>query len=289
MRHIAPLIVAALMLAACGTKKAAVSEPTTAQQQSQTDASGLTQLDYMRRVYDNAVYAQNIVSNIDFSINTGKKDISVSGSLKMRKDDVIRIQLTAFGLMEVGRLEFTKDYVMIVDRIHKEYVKADYNKVSFLQRNGLNFYSMQALFWNTLFLPGTDKVTDDLLRRFNVGKKASSQVPVTLQQDNMTYEWLTDAATARIVQTNVTYSDGKSGDTRLTCKYDKFKALGTKMYPNTITLNGQTKATKQAHNVTITIDMDGATTDSDWEPRTTLSGKYKEVSAEEVLKKITNM
>ena len=160
------LMLMALVVVSCGTKKTVVDSSTDVKTVTGTEDAEQLKLNYMRRVYDNAVYTQNIVSNIDFSIDTGSKDISVGGSLHMRKDDVIRIQLTAFGLMEVGRLEFTKDYVMIVDRIHKEYIKADYNKVSFLQRNGLNFYSLQALFWNMLFMPGTKKVTDDMLKQF---------------------------------------------------------------------------------------------------------------------------
>ena len=77
------------------------------------------------------MYAQAISAKIKFSINTGSKDLSVSGSLKMKKDDVIRIQLTPLGLMEAGRIEFTKDYVLVVDRINKEYIKASYSDVDF--------------------------------------------------------------------------------------------------------------------------------------------------------------
>ncbi len=73
----------------------------------------------------------------------------------MRKDEVIRIQLFIPILgTEVGSLEFTPDYVLIIDRLHKEYIKADYTQVDFLKKQGINFYSLQALFWNQLLLPG---------------------------------------------------------------------------------------------------------------------------------------
>lgn len=55
---------------------------------------------------------------------------------------------------EVGRLEFTPDYVLVIDRMHKEYLKGDYNQLDFLRDNGLNFYSLQALFWNQALPPG---------------------------------------------------------------------------------------------------------------------------------------
>ena len=282
------LMLMALVVVSCGTKKTVVDNSTDVKTVTGTEDAEQLKLNYMRRVYDNAVYTPNIVSNIDFSIDTGSKDISVGGSLHMRKDDVIRIQLTAFGLMEVGRLEFTKDYVMIVDRIHKEYIKADYNKVSFLQRNGLNFYSLQALFWNMLFMPGTKKVTDDMLKQFALNLQSSSaMVPVNLKQGNMNYVWQTESKTGQIKQTEITYADKSSGTTKIICKYDDFKPVGTKLFPHMLTLNGKTQATQKPRDVKVGIKLKGVKMDKDWETRTTLSGKYKAVSVEEVLEKIT--
>lgn len=284
------LMLMALVVVSCGTKKTVVDNSTDVKTVTGTEDAEQLKLNYMRRVYDNAVYTQNIVSNIDFSIDTGSKDISVGGSLHMRKDDVIRIQLTAFGLMEVGRLEFTKDYVMIVDRIHKEYIKADYNKVSFLQRNGLNFYSLQALFWNMLFMPGTKKVTDDMLKQFALNLQSSSaMVPVNLKQGNMSYVWQTESKTGQIKQTEITYADKSSGTTKIICNYDDFKPVGTKMFPHMLTLNGKTQATQKPRDVKVGIKLKGVKMDKDWETRTTLSGKYKAVSVEEVLEKITSL
>ena len=84
-------------------------------------------------------------------------------------------------------------------------------------------------------------------------------------------------------------NDKANGTTKLSCKYDNFKPLGTKQYPHLLTLNAQSQISKKARNITVTIKMDGAKMSSDWETRTTLSSKYKEVSADEVLEKIMNM
>ena len=52
---------------------------------------------------------KNLVSELTFTVNTGKKDITVPGLLHMRKDEVIRIQLLIPLIRsEVGRIEFTK-------------------------------------------------------------------------------------------------------------------------------------------------------------------------------------
>ena len=121
-------------------------------------------MNFLRKVTDNAAYARNIVSKIKFTMNTGSKDISVAGSLHMRKDEVIRIQLTPFGIMEAGRLEFTKDYVLLVDRIHKEYVKTSYDSVDFLQRNGLDFYARAGIVLEPAFRAGNAKNNGFMLK-----------------------------------------------------------------------------------------------------------------------------
>ena len=88
----------------------------------------------MQRITDNALYQRNLVSNLTFTLNDGRKDITVPGILRMRKDEVIRLQLLIPILRsEVGRIEFTKDYVLFIDRIHKQYVKASYDEVGFLR------------------------------------------------------------------------------------------------------------------------------------------------------------
>ena len=72
----------------------------------------------------------------------------------MRKDNVIRLQLLIPVLRsEVGRIEFTPEGVLFVDRYHHQYVKTTYDEVDFLRDNGITFYSLQSLFWNQLLLP----------------------------------------------------------------------------------------------------------------------------------------
>ena len=147
---------------ACGSKLAAVKNdtiPPTAHQNVSTQDSTLQKLAFVQKVTDNQVYATNIVGKMNFKIEMGDKDISVPGALRMRKDKVIRLQLFIPLLgSEVGRLEFTPSYVLVVDRM-QAVCQADYNELDFLRDNGLSFYSLQALFWNQLMLPGTEKLS----------------------------------------------------------------------------------------------------------------------------------
>lgn len=284
----AVLLALSLAVVSCGTKK--VVADATAQGTGKAGSAKSEEsrkLDFMRKVYDNEVYARSISSKVKLTIGTGSKELSVGGSLKMKKDEVIRIQVTPFGLMEVGRIEFTKDYVLYVDRINKEYAKASYADVDFLKENGLDFYALQALFWNQLFVPGTQKITDSSLKRFSVelGGAAPDAV-VSLRQGDMSYRWSADKASGKVKAVSVTYSGRTSGTTTVTCNYGAFKPLGVKQYPTDITLEVSSDALDGGKGKQLKISMSDLDTSADWETYTTVSGKYRLVDVESIAKKL---
>jgi hypothetical protein len=281
-RYIALLAVAMIMVA-CGSKK---NLDASGSATKSVDTSTLKKLDYVRKVYSNATDSKNLVSKIDFTIDGMGKNISVDGKLYMRKDEVIRIVLAPFGIMEVGRLEFTPDYVLVIDRMHKQYVKATYNDLSFLKNNGLNFYSLQALFWNELFLPGTDKLTDKQLDNFDAEISSGAKRKVTVKSGGLNFEWDTTSATGRIDAANVTYGIGTANASNASWKYDTFSTLGSKMFPANQTISFASKAVKSNSTMKVNVRMKKLTTDSKWEAHSTVSDKYTKVSAEEALKKL---
>lgn len=280
-----------LTVVSCGTKKNLVDATTSATKAAGGAKSAESRnLDFMRKVYDNEVYAKSISSKIKFTIATGSKDLSVSGSLRMKKDEVIRIQITPFGLMEAARIEFTKDYVLFMDRINKEYVKASYADVDFLKANGLGFYALQALFWNQLFVPGTQKITDSSLKKFSVTPSgAAANTVVSLKHGDLDYRWTADKANGRIKAVGVTYRGKSSGTTTVTCDYGAFKPLGAKQFPTDITLKVQSDAVKAGNGKSLNISISDIDTAGDWETYTTVSGKYRQVDAADLVGKLLKL
>lgn len=283
-----------LLLAACGTKQAAMADTagksakvsaTTRGQQSEA----VEKLTFVQKVSDNQVYAKNIVGNMSLNLSMGDKDITLPGALRMRKDEVIRLQVFIPILgTEVGRLEFTPDYVLIVDRIHKEYIKADYNQVDFLKKQGINFYSLQALFWNQLLLPGEKKVSESDLKKFDADLKVSGGVvPVTLKHGDMDYIWQADRTTGRINKADVSYKGVANAN--LHVDYDNFKSVGVKLFPATQRLTFAGDVNNSKKELHLNIQMNEVKTDSNWDAETQVSDKYKKVSPEDVLNKIMNM
>ena len=229
---------AVLLLSACGAKKQLVKDNSTAVAVNNTTTTNqvakkenneaLLKLAFIQKVADTKVFSDNITGSMSFSLNTGNKTINLPGSIKMRKNKVIRLQLFIPLLgTEVGRLEFTPDYVLVVDRLHREYIKGDYSQIDFLKTNGLNFYSLQSLFWNQLLLPGQNNVTESDLKKYDV-KLASdndAQNVITFSKDKFKYEWKADKTDGRISDVTVQYNSADHGTSLLTWKYNNYKSV----------------------------------------------------------------
>lgn len=275
------------VLASCSTHKAVVGTNDNVTIEKASDVNRQKR-EYLHKVYDNAVYATNVVSKIDLSLGAMGKDVSVDGKIYMRKNEVIRIVVSPLGLMEVGRLEFTPEYVLIVDRMHKEYVQATYNDLDFLKDNGLDFYSLQALFWNELFVPGEKRVSEMLLDKFNVDL-TSSDKKVTMDSGRLSFSWSTDASNAHIVAATAEYGKGTTNASAAKWQYEKFVDMGKKQFPSDQTLSFQSRQVKNGTALSMRILMKKITNDSDWDAKSNVSDKYTKVGVEEILGKLMSL
>lgn len=273
-----------LAMAGCGSKKAATEG--TSSTVDKHNGGNVQALAFVQKVANQKVSTQNIVGKMSLNVQMGSKNITVPGSLHMRYGEVIRIQafIPLLG-SEVGRIEFTPDYVLVIDRMHKEYIKEDYNKVDFLKSNGLNFYSLQALFWNQLFVPGTTSISDANLLDFGVTEAGNSK-NITLKKGNLNIVWNADNANGRISTAKATYSSLTQGKSSLNWTYSNFKAVAGKMFPGYQKFTFATTAIKNQSNISLTIDMDGVKTDNKWEAKSEISKRYKKIEATDVFGKL---
>lgn len=273
-----------LAMAGCGSKKAATEG--TSSTVDKHNGGNVQALAFVQKVANQKVSTQNIVGKMSLNVQMGSKNITVPGSLHMRYGEVIRIQafIPLLG-SEVGRIEFTPDYVLVIDRMHKEYIKEDYNKVDFLKNNGLNFYSLQALFWNQLFMPGTTSISNANLLDFGVTEAGNSK-NITLKKGNLNIVWNADNANGRISTAKATYSSLTQGKSSLNWTYSNFKAVAGKMFPAYQKFTFATTAIKNQSNISLTIDMDGVKTDSKWEAKSEISKRYKKIEATDVFGKL---
>lgn len=81
-------------------------------------------------------------------LKSGNRSVSLGGSLRMKRDDVIQMNLTyGFLSISVGTLELTQDSVLFVSRMTKQYTRSSYDEVSALVGKSITFSDIQKYFW----------------------------------------------------------------------------------------------------------------------------------------------
>ena len=236
---------------------------------------------FLLQVNDNAQHARFITSKIKFSVEVGNQNMTLTGNLKMKRDDVIRLQLMAFGFVEAGRLEFTPDYVLIIDRINKLYLKVPYSHLDFMRNSNIDFYVIQALFWNELFQPGKSHLTDKDLKSYRTEQGADDDVIVALEDGKLSYRWMTDHLIAQVKMANILYNDRYRGNYQLNWDYTDFKKHDSKRFPMTHKVSFSTPQKE----IKFEMMLNYLGNEDNWETRTTLSGKYRQVEVDEILRR----
>lgn len=269
-----------LIISSCGSKKKVIDSD-----KNQTNVV-LQEGDIIKKICDNAQTSKFITSKVKFTVEYGTQNLALTGNLRMMRNTVIRLQLMAFGFVEAGRMEFTKDYVLIMDRINKQYLKAPYNQIDFLRNSGINFYTLQALFWNELFMPNHSTLTADDFKKF-VTHTDGDNVVVSLEENKLEYSWLTTNKTALINMTNIMHKDRFNGNTQLNWDYDSFEPLESngKMFPNKMNV----KLIMPKKEVKLSISLNYIGHESEWEKFTSVSNKYREVTVDEILRRIMSL
>ncbi len=257
------------------------TEPDSTIMSEQMDS--LSRAAFLEQVNGNTQTTRFITSKIRFSVETGNRQMTLTGNLKMKRDDVIRLQLMAFGFVEAGRLEFTKDYVLIVDRINKQYLKVAYAHLNFLRNSKIDFNTLQALFWNEVYQP---QATEDMpVQPLNVVAGADKDIIISRDNGPLSYRWLTEENTGRIKMSNILYSDKFQGNYQLNWNYEDFKTFERKYFPTT----HQVTFTTPEKEVKIDMKLNYIGKDEEWETRTELSGKYRQMPLDDILRRFMSL
>ena len=263
-----------LVFVSCKSKKVVTENNPTPVQTSQTQ--------FLNKVKDNVQTTKFITSKVKFTVEVGSQNISLTGNLRMKRDDVIRLQLMAFGFVEAARLEFTKDYVLIMDRINKQYLKAPYMSIDFLRNSGLNFYSLQALFWNELFQPNRVSVNEEDLLKY-VTNESGDDIVISLDDSRLDYSWLASRESGIIKMANILYKDRLNGNSQLNWDYVNFATLENSnvKFPDEMNVT----LTSPKKEVKLRLKLNYIGNETEWNTRTEVSNKYREVTIDEILQR----
>lgn len=231
------------------------------------------------------VVADALKSEINFKTLTSKGSIELKSGdssnkvpavFKIIKDSVLQvsIRIPIIG-GEALRMDMTPERIVIVDRMNKRYFTESFNDSEFLRQLDFNFYNLQALFTNKLFIPGKKEVEYNDYTNFTVNAANELYMLQTKGKGSLSYNFAVDAAD-HIVSTLI-YNEKQN--LSLQWSYTDFIKDNDLTYPTTM----QTKIDAMKKQAEIVISYNKLDIDKDFNVDTSIPSKYTKVTFKELL------
>lgn len=225
-----------------------------------------------------------LTAKASIKLQAGEKSAGVSGTLRMKRDDVIQLSLAFLGLMEVGRLEITPDYFLLIDRMNHQYVRVAYSLVPFFQQSGIDFHTFQSLFWGELFLPGdAGKAPQSQSYEQEIAGDTLSLTSEVRRQAAL--HFVASLSRALLLQTSVVARDSHA-DPLMSWDYSNYKSFCGKQFPTGMLM----KLSAGTLKAQVTLSLSNLKNNSDWQTRTEVNTKkYKQVSIESIIRRLASL
>jgi len=223
---------------------------------------------------------RTLSSSLRFSIKPGlkKNTTSTNAQLRIIKDQIIRlsIRMPILGT-EIARISITPEQIIILDRTNRRYVAESMQTIKEKTAFDLDFYSLQALITNRLFIPGKSSFTREDYNSFKWSEDKYFIRLNNIDNQGINYDFTGDY-TNRIIQTEM-YKDKK--ETHLNWVYKDFGlASNNRLFPLRMTM----ELTVPNDLITLNLTFNNVDIDTDFEVDTTIPGNYQPVTIEQIIK-----
>ena len=263
------LVLMVAFLASCSTSKSV---------KKSHSIEGMTETEFVESVIENAGGWNALTAKMSLSVDwEGKGATKVSGTLRIKKGQVIQMSIAPILGIEVARAEISPDGILVIDRMNKRYVEVSFTEVKALAKADLDFHTLQALFLNELFLPGKGDLSARDASSFKVEPESEGVWLNVKRAKRFGYHFLAEAPEALLKESYIGLNGTPYG---LRWRYDDFRALERKQFPVNMKLafEGGKKPVKAS------LSLSRLAANDDWEARTEVSKKYEKVELEEILK-----
>lgn len=253
-----------LLLAGCKSKKLSV-----------LDTSGGLKSKTHEQVLDDV-----LAHELDYNTITTKGKVSLNGKeittvFKLVKDEIIQASIRPMLGIEAVRMDVTPDKVVLIDRLGGKYATVDLNESGVSGLVAFNFYNLQALLTNKLFLAGNTKVDKASYTDFKVSVANNNFILDTEDSNKLHYTFAVDPSD-RIVSTAIRQP---AKDIALVWGYSNFVEDGRDIYPTT--MNGNIKIKKK--NIKVGVTYSNLDVNTEFNIDTSIPKKYKKIELLELL------
>ncbi len=156
--------------------------------------------------------------------------MSSRAQLKILRNDRLQISVQPVLGIEAFRAELTPDSIKIVDRLNRRVLLETFDKIQEVAQIDFDFYKLQALFTNQLFLPGEISLSENTFNRFRWEPTRSGYLLSTEERSGLQYSFTADSNE----KLSATEIRDISTQLIINCMYDNFRSVDRQLFPMNI-------------------------------------------------------
>lgn len=258
-----------LLLASCGSNRWMEKSPR---------VGGLSGRAYTEKVIELAPNWECVTGKVALALDMGTKGTTkVNATLRMKRGEVIQLSVAPLLGIEVARMEFSPEGILVLDRLHKRYVQASFEQLNSWMQTDLSFHVLQSLFLNELFLPDRLRLTADDAPKFRISVEGNQALLEAKSSKVLSYSFRTSADNGLLQASRIGV---KGTGYTLNWEYSDFQKLSGRPFPQHMYLTvGGVKP-----EASLDMKFSRLSVDDGWEPHTNIPSKYKRIEVEALLK-----
>lgn len=228
-------------------------------------------------VIDKEIKFNTFSSKLNMTISTGTKTISSKGNLRIINNEAIQISVQPLFGIEMFRVYVEPDYLIVLDRMNKRYVKESFEDLKEKSPIGFNFYSLQSLFTNSLFIPEQSTVSTNDYRKFKFSETDDNYyLSASDKKSNIDYSFSVNG-NDQITSTQLFLP---KKDYSLQWNYDQFTLMKNIFFPHEM----KVVASTQKRKLNTSFSLSDINLDTSMNLETSIPDSYTKMEFSEVLK-----
>ena len=257
----------------------------TSRQTKQIALSKQTMEERVELILNQALPYSTFSGNLRFSIKPGmnRGNITTDAQLRIIKDEMIQLSLRIPILgTEAARVNISPDQVIIIDRINRMYFAESMENLKKRFPFDFNFYSLQSLFTNQLFIAGKQELMRDDYTSFNYWEDEFSAILSQKDSRGIIYDFTSDYS-HRILKTEV-YNSNKAMD--MNWDYSDFgRTSNNRLFP----MKMNVALTTPKDLVSMNLNFSSVDIDTPFELKAEIPPKYKPINLDQIIKFIQSL
>ncbi len=183
-----------------------------------------------RDILDESFPYQTISSRLDLTLTSGNRSYSSKGNIIIIKDNALQVSLQPLFGVEMFRLYVDPDTIVLLDRMNKRYIKEAIATLKVHYPVGFDYYTLQSLFTNRLFVSNKSEVVPIDYRRFSYTRASDRDYYLSSKDPESKIEYsFTINGDDRITFTHLMQPEKKYS---LQWSYNDFVVMNESLFPH---------------------------------------------------------